>query len=195
MQCIHNVTKLSLCSSIKLKRFLRKKQIHFWFTDIFPNINRLLRIAYTIPVRYLRTTMTSERLSGLAMMNIHYEKPIDYDAVVQIFAERYRRMLLIDRRLWRNTKLQIDDINAVYFYHSFLNANFHRCYAAIIVMFWCKKNGIFTLIKWDIKTRWLCSKWRKSRFRGLKISKYSWEGCTQIPHLQGGGPLSSNPLC
>ena len=99
MQCIHNVTKLSLCSSIKLKRFLRKKQIYFWFTDIFPNINRLLRIAYTIPVRYLRTTMTSERLSGLAMMNIHYEKPIDYDAVVQIFAERYRRMLLIDRRL------------------------------------------------------------------------------------------------
>ena len=40
--------------------------------------------------------MTAERLSGLAMMNIHYEKPIDYDAVVQLFSERYRRMLLID---------------------------------------------------------------------------------------------------
>ena len=43
--------------------------------------------------------MTTERLSGLDMMNIHYEKPIDYDAVVQIFAEKYRRMLLIDQRL------------------------------------------------------------------------------------------------
>ena len=45
---------------------------------------------------YLRT-MTTERLSGLALMNIHYEKPVDYDAVVQLFAERYpRRMLLVD---------------------------------------------------------------------------------------------------
>ena len=40
--------------------------------------------------------MTTERLLGLAMVNIHYEKPIDYDAVVQFFAERYRRMLLVD---------------------------------------------------------------------------------------------------
>ena len=40
--------------------------------------------------------MTAERLSGLAMMNIPYEKPIHYDAVVQLFSERYRRMLLID---------------------------------------------------------------------------------------------------
>ena len=41
--------------------------------------------------------MTTERLSGLAMMNIHYEKPVDYDAVAQLFAERYpRRMLLVD---------------------------------------------------------------------------------------------------
>ena len=40
--------------------------------------------------------MTTERLSGLAMMNINYEKPTDYHAVVQLFAERYRRMLLID---------------------------------------------------------------------------------------------------
>jgi len=46
---------------------------------------------------YLRTTMTAERLSGMALMNIHYEKPINYDAVVQLFAERYpRRMILVD---------------------------------------------------------------------------------------------------
>jgi len=46
---------------------------------------------------YLRTTMTTERLSGLALMNIHCEKPVNYDAVIQLFAERYpRRMLLVD---------------------------------------------------------------------------------------------------
>ena len=72
-----------------------------------------MRIACTIPVTsadnersnmstlklvksYLRTTMTTERLSGLAQMSI-YEKPVDYDAVVQRFAEQQpRRMLLVD---------------------------------------------------------------------------------------------------
>ena len=45
----------------------------------------------------LRTTMTTERLSGLALMNIHHKKPVDYDAVVQKFAEQQpRRMLLAD---------------------------------------------------------------------------------------------------
>ena len=73
----------------------------------------MLRIACNMPVTsadneranstlklvkgYLRTTMTTERLSGLALMNIHYQKPVDYDTVVQLFAERYpRRMLLVD---------------------------------------------------------------------------------------------------
>ncbi|CAH3149277.1 unnamed protein product [Porites evermanni] len=46
---------------------------------------------------YLRTTMTTKRLSGLVLRNIHYKKPVDYDAVVQLFAERYPRiMLLVD---------------------------------------------------------------------------------------------------
>ncbi|CAH3158613.1 unnamed protein product [Pocillopora meandrina] len=46
---------------------------------------------------YLRTTMTTERLSSLAFMSIHYEKPFDYDAIVQKFAEQQpRRMLLVD---------------------------------------------------------------------------------------------------
>ena len=46
---------------------------------------------------YLRTTMTTDRLSGLALMNIHHKKPLDYDAVVQKFAEQQpRRMLLAD---------------------------------------------------------------------------------------------------
>ena len=46
---------------------------------------------------YLRTTITTERLSALALMSIHYEKPVDYDAVVQLFAVRYpRRILLVE---------------------------------------------------------------------------------------------------
>ena len=82
-------------------------------SDIFPNIHLLLRIACTIPVTsadnerpnstlklvngYLRTTMTTERLSGPALMSIHYEKAVDHDAVVQKFAEQQpRRMLFVD---------------------------------------------------------------------------------------------------
>ncbi|XP_078366064.1 52 kDa repressor of the inhibitor of the protein kinase-like [Oculina patagonica] len=81
--------------------------------EIFPNIDCLLRIACTIPVTsadnergnstsklvkgYLQTTTTTERLSGLALMNIHYKEPVNYIAVVQLFAEKYlRRMLLVD---------------------------------------------------------------------------------------------------
>ena len=41
--------------------------------------------------------MTTERLAVLEGSDEHsLRKPIDYDAVVQLFAERYRRMLLID---------------------------------------------------------------------------------------------------
>ncbi|KAI0220771.1 hypothetical protein LSAT2_027752, partial [Lamellibrachia satsuma] len=55
----------------------------------------LLRIACTLPVTfaenegannvlkllktYLRTTMSTERLAGLALMKIHYSRPVDYD--------------------------------------------------------------------------------------------------------------------
>ena len=43
----------------------------------------------------LRTTRTTEKLSGLALMNIHHKKPVDY--YVQKFAEQQpRRMLLAD---------------------------------------------------------------------------------------------------
>ena len=41
--------------------------------------------------------MTTERLSGLALMNIHLKKTVYYDAVVQKFAEQQPwRMLLAD---------------------------------------------------------------------------------------------------
>ena len=41
--------------------------------------------------------MATERLCGLALMNIHHKKPVDYYAVVQKFAEQQpRRMFLAD---------------------------------------------------------------------------------------------------
>lgn len=76
---------------------------------IFPNVYILLQIACTIPVTscecernasalrqlhdYKRTTMTVERLTSLALMYIHYEHPVNYDNVVDIFAELHPRRL------------------------------------------------------------------------------------------------------
>ena len=76
-----------------------------------PNINVLLRILCKLPVTlaesegssgslkrlktFLRSTMTTERQSGLAMMNIHYVRAIDVDEIINIFATRYPRRLLL----------------------------------------------------------------------------------------------------
>ena len=63
--------------------------------------------------------MTTDRLSGLALMNIRHEKPIDYDALVQLSAERYpEECFLLVPSL---TKLRTEKrSNTVYFYHSFI---------------------------------------------------------------------------
>jgi len=103
---------------------------------------------------YLRTTMTTERLFGLALMNIHYDKPVKYDAVVQLFAERYPRRLLMSIPSLTKHKIEIRLHDAVYF---------HLCYISI------KKNGIFTLKNYIVKHADFASEWRKSRFRGLEI--------------------------
>ena len=89
-------------------------------SDIFPNIHLLLRIVCTIPVTsadnersnstlklvkgYLQTTMTIERPSGPALMSMHYEKPIDYDAVVQKFAKQQPRRMLPFDPIFRNLR-------------------------------------------------------------------------------------------
>ena len=39
--------------------------------------------------------MTTERQSGLAMMNIHYGRAIDIDEIINIFATRRPRRLLL----------------------------------------------------------------------------------------------------
>ena len=81
--------------------------------DDFPNISVLLNIACTLPVTtceteransqlkllktYLRSTMTEERLSSLAMIKIHRDRVanLDFDKLVVDFANKHpRRMAL-----------------------------------------------------------------------------------------------------
>ena len=41
--------------------------------------------------------MSTDRLSGLALMKIHHQMSVDFDAVVQAFTEQHpRRMMLSD---------------------------------------------------------------------------------------------------
>jgi len=71
----------------------------------FPHISTLLQIFATLPVttsssersfsalkfikNYLRSTMTDERLNGLALLFVH---PLDYDAVIDEFGKSNRRL-------------------------------------------------------------------------------------------------------
>ena len=41
--------------------------------------------------------MSQKRLNGLALINVHYNMSIDYEIILNIFAQNYRhRLLLID---------------------------------------------------------------------------------------------------
>ena len=77
--CIMHFNNLNICNQVKplllnkAKTFLHKKQIHFSFTDIFPNINRLLRIAYN---EREKSTALKDWQSWRVLMNIHYESPL-----------------------------------------------------------------------------------------------------------------------
>lgn len=73
----------------------------------FPNIFILLQIACTVPVTscecernasalralhtYLRTSMSVNRLTALALMHIHYSHIVDLDEVVDLFAKLHPR--------------------------------------------------------------------------------------------------------
>ena len=59
-----------------------------------------------------------------------------------------------------------------------------------------KKNGILTLKNEMLKHADFASEWRKSRFRGLEISKFSGGGCPQTPYRGAafGPPLFEPPM-
>jgi hypothetical protein len=75
---------------------------------IFPNIHTLLVIGATLPVTtasaertfssmkriktYLRSTMSAERLTGLALLNIHKSIALTADEVIDHFASKNRRL-------------------------------------------------------------------------------------------------------
>ena len=75
--------------------------IHAADEDVFPNIRVLLIIACTIPVSsceaalrriksYLRSTMSSERFAGLALMHLHRsDVDIDIDEVCEAFISKH----------------------------------------------------------------------------------------------------------
>ena len=79
--------------------------------EFFPNVHKLLRILCTLLITsaecersfrilrrlkpYLRATMTSERESGLALMNIHYGRQIGITATIDLFTRKHSRRLLL----------------------------------------------------------------------------------------------------
>lgn len=69
--------------------------------------------------------MTTERLPGLALMNIHHEIPIDYDSLVQLFAERYPRRLPLVGPVVDETESKKDQIQYI-FIIVLLFENLHR---------------------------------------------------------------------
>ena len=78
-------------------------------SDVFPNIIVLLIIGCTLPITsaeaersfsglrrikyYLRSRMTEERLSGLALMHIHSEMDINVETIYDLFVTKHRRRM------------------------------------------------------------------------------------------------------
>ena len=89
-------------TSLELLSFLCEKNLE----EIYPNLWIALRVAVTLPVTvasaersfsklkliksYLRSSMSQERLSGLAIMSINHDvgKQISYDDIIDDFASR-----------------------------------------------------------------------------------------------------------
>lgn len=73
---------------------------------LFPNIFTILQLLCTLPITtsecertisrlktiktYLRSSISQERLNGLALMRIHHNKAVDVTAVVDAFARKFR---------------------------------------------------------------------------------------------------------
>lgn len=77
--------------------------------DFFPNIKVLFKVACTLPITsvecersisrlrclktYLRSSMSEERLNGLAMMHVHRDIPYLPDEVISEFSREHPRRL------------------------------------------------------------------------------------------------------
>ena len=81
-------------------------------SETFPNIHFLLSVLAVLPLTtceaernisclrrlktYMRSTMSEERLTGLALMNIHRDMNIDIDEVINIFAREHPRRMKME---------------------------------------------------------------------------------------------------
>ncbi|XP_062595649.1 52 kDa repressor of the inhibitor of the protein kinase-like [Saccostrea cucullata] len=84
--------------------------LHSVNPDLYPNIFTVLSVLISMPVStasaersfsvmrrvksYMRSTMSTERLSALAMLHAHKDMPVDYEAVVKEFAQGKSRRLV-----------------------------------------------------------------------------------------------------
>ena len=84
--------------------------------NMFPNIHKIFRLICTIPVTscecersvsvlrrlktYLRSSMGQERLSGLALMHIHYGMELNLEEIIDIFARKHPRKIMLADILW-----------------------------------------------------------------------------------------------
>ena len=99
------------CLAIAEKLNTPEKALKSMEKDLYPNVYVLLVLAATIPVTScecersismlrliktpLRSTMTQERLNGLAMMQYNHHIPLEADEVIEEFAIRHPRKLLL----------------------------------------------------------------------------------------------------
>ena len=92
-------------TQLELLVFIHEKDL----TEIYPNLWTALRISITLPVTvataersfsklkliktYLRSTMSQERLSGLAVLSINHQlaEQISFDDIIDDFASRKAR--------------------------------------------------------------------------------------------------------
>ena len=82
---------------------------------MFPNVYVVLKIVNTIPVttatiersnsalKYvktaLRSTMGQERLNSLLLLFIHKDIPLDYEVIINSFASKHPRKMLLSNPL------------------------------------------------------------------------------------------------
>ena len=95
------------------KKLSETLEVIYPMQTTFPTIYVLLQILATIPITtctcercisrlrflktYLRSTMTQERLNGLALLSIHHDRYIDLDDIVNRFARNNgRKMTLLN---------------------------------------------------------------------------------------------------
>ena len=106
--------KWSVCSPIDRPDTLASALISC-DEERFPNIFRLMKIGCTLPItsctcersfstlrrlrNWLRSSMTCRRLSSLALMNIHYSHPVNYDTAVEIFLKMHPRRIELSNLL------------------------------------------------------------------------------------------------